>query len=130
MIFATQRLSDLRMYGLSNARLCAFSIITTAASTIAQCNGYAPSDMMLALMPHWWRMTIRAMRTPTGSETMATSIERRCQKYGARSATTMNSSISFWLRFSTSTIDQLATVVGSDRPGRQAFSSDSSLNLT
>ncbi|MCY1370558.1 hypothetical protein D9M69_576560 [compost metagenome] len=60
-----------------------------------------PRDMMLALIPCCC-MTIKAISTPTGSETIATRDERRCQRNSAQTrATTMNSSISFWLRFST-----------------------------
>ena len=81
--------------------LCAFSIITTAASTIAPTAiAMPPSDMMLALMP-CWRMTMKAISTPSGSEMIATSEERRCHRNSAHtSATTMNSSTSLWLRLS------------------------------
>ena len=54
-----------------------------------------PSDMMLALMP-CTRMTRKATSTPTGSDRMATSDERRCMRNSAQTtATTMNSSTSF-----------------------------------
>ena len=57
--------------------LCAFSIITTAASTIApMAMAIPPSDMMLALMP-WCDMTMNAMSTPSGSDTMATKADRK-----------------------------------------------------
>ncbi|MNG33689.1 hypothetical protein D3C84_1200040 [compost metagenome] len=47
-------------------------------------------------------MIANAISTPTGNETMATMDERRCQRNAAQTrATTMNSSISFWLRLST-----------------------------
>ncbi|MNZ38887.1 hypothetical protein D3C78_563710 [compost metagenome] len=82
--------------------LWAFSIITTAASTMApMAMAIPPRDMMLALTSCFCMM-MKATSTPTGSETMATSDERRCQRNSTQtSATTMNSSTSLWLRFST-----------------------------
>ena len=79
--------------------LCAFSIITTAASTIAPIAiAMPPSDMMLALMP-CQRITMNAARIPSGSEMIATSDERRCHRKRAQtSATTANSSISLAVR--------------------------------
>jgi len=81
--------------------LCAFSIITTAASTIAPIAiAMPPSDMMFALMP-CQRMIRNAAITPSGSAMMATSAERRChRKIAQTAATTMNSSISFAERLS------------------------------
>ncbi len=47
-------------------------------------------------------MTAKAISTPIGSETMATSDERKCQRNSPQtSATTMNSSSSLKLRFFT-----------------------------
>ncbi len=82
--------------------LCAFSIITTAASTIApMAIAMPPSDMMLALMP-WWFITRNAASTPNGSEMIATKAERRCHRNSRHTAaTTTNSSISLCDRFST-----------------------------
>jgi hypothetical protein len=81
--------------------LWAFSIITTAASTIAPIAiAIPPSDMMLALMP-WWRITRKAISTPSGSPMIATSAERRCHRKSTQtSATTANSSSSLWVRLS------------------------------
>ena len=57
--------------------LCAFSIMTIAASTMAPMAMAMPeSDMMLASTP-WTRMTRKAAMTPSGKVTMATSAERR-----------------------------------------------------
>jgi hypothetical protein len=47
-------------------------------------------------------MTMKLARMPSGSVTMATKAERRWNRNTTQtSATTMNSSISLWLRFST-----------------------------
>ena len=79
--------------------LCAFSIITTAASTIAPIAiAMPPSDMMLAFTP-WRRITTNAASTPSGSDTTATSDERRCSRNARQTrATTANSSTSLPFR--------------------------------
>ncbi|EWS62753.1 hypothetical protein Y695_04016 [Hydrogenophaga sp. T4] len=57
--------------------LCAFSIITTAASTMApMAMAMPPSDMMLAFTPCCC-ITMKAARMPSGNETMATRALRR-----------------------------------------------------
>ena len=75
--------------------LCAFSTITIAASTIAPtAMAMPPSDMMSALTP-CARITMNAPSTPSGSETTATSAERRCSRKARQTmATTANSSAS------------------------------------
>ncbi|KAA8636973.1 hypothetical protein FZN37_004374 [Enterobacter hormaechei] len=82
--------------------LCAFSIMTTAASTMAPtAMAMPPSDMMLALTP-WYRITRKAAITPSGSEMIATNAERRWNRNTRHTtATTMNSSISLCVRLST-----------------------------
>ena len=82
--------------------MCRFSIMTIAASTIAPIAiAMPPNDMMLAFTP-WWRITMKAVRTPIGNDTMATNDERRWyRKAKHTSATTMNSSSSLPVRFST-----------------------------
>jgi len=58
----------------------AFSIITTAASTIApMAMAMPPIDMMLALGP-FCCMTSKAAITPTGSEMIATRADLRCHR--------------------------------------------------
>ncbi len=82
--------------------LCAFSIITMAASTIApMAIAMPPSDITLALMPCCC-ITMKAASTPSGSETMATSALRRWNRNAKQiSATTANSSSSLVERFCT-----------------------------
>ncbi len=82
--------------------LCAFSIMTIAASTIAPIAiAIPPSDMMFAFTP-CARITMNAASTPSGSDTTATSDERRCSRNATHtSATTANSSSSLPRRWST-----------------------------
>ena len=82
--------------------LCAFSTITIAASTIAPtAMAMPPSDMMSALTP-CARITMNAPSTPSGSDTTATSAERRCSRKARQtSATTANSSTSLSVRCAT-----------------------------
>ena len=57
--------------------LCAFSIITIAASTMApMAIAMPPSDITLALMPCCC-ITPNAISTPSGSDTLATSALRK-----------------------------------------------------
>jgi len=82
--------------------LCAFSIITIAASTIAPiAMAIPPKDMMLAFTP-CTRMTSKAASTPRGKVTIATSADRTCHRNNPQMiATTTNSSISLPVKFST-----------------------------
>ena len=81
--------------------LCAFSIITIAASTIApMAIAMPPRLMMVELMPSAC-MAMNAISTPTGSMMMATSALRTCsRKTTQTSATMMLSSISVRLSVS------------------------------
>ena len=66
----------LRDPSLRSMCLCAFSIITIAASTMAPIEmAMPPKLMMLEFIPKA-RMAINAISTPTGSITMATSALR------------------------------------------------------
>jgi hypothetical protein len=79
--------------------LCAFSIITMAASIMApMAMAMPPRLIRLEFMPSE-RMAMKAIRTPTGSIRMATSALRTCiRKTMQTSATIRLSSIS--VRFS------------------------------
>jgi hypothetical protein len=60
--------------------LCAFSIITMAASTMAPIAiAMPPRLMMLEFMPSA-RMAMKAISTPTGSIRIATSALRTCSR--------------------------------------------------
>ena len=85
----------------SSSRLCAFSIMTIAASTIAPTAiAMPPNDIILAFSP-WKCMTIKAIHNPSGNEIIATSAERTCQRNSAQTtATTINSSSNLPLRLS------------------------------
>ncbi len=82
--------------------LCAFSIITTAASTIApMAMAMPPNDSKLAEIP-WACITMKAARIPKGRVMTATNAERRCHRNSRHtSATTRNSSPSLWVRLRT-----------------------------
>ena len=63
--------------------------------------------MMFALTP-WYDMTMNAISTPSGSETMATNADRKWNRNTTQtSATTTNSSISLSLRLSTARLIKL-----------------------
>ena len=91
-----------RTWRHASSFLCAFSIITIAASTIAPIAiAMPPSDMMSAFTP-CARITTNAASTPSGSETTATSAERRCSRKARQTiATTANSSSRRVARFAT-----------------------------
>ena len=76
-------------------RLCAFSIITSAASTmVPMAMAIPPSDIRLALTPCQC-MTMKASSTPSGRLITATNEERRWPRNNRQTtATTMNSSTS------------------------------------
>ncbi len=80
--------------------LCAFSIMTIAASTIAPTAiAIPPSDMMFAFTP-WYCITMNAISTPSGSVTIATNPERRWNRKARQTtATTTNSSTSLSRRW-------------------------------
>ena len=74
--------------------LCAFSIITMAASTIApMAIAIPPRLMMLEFMPSK-RIAMMAISTPTGSITMATSALRACIRNTMHTSATMRLSSS------------------------------------
>ena len=81
--------------------LCAFSIITIAASIIAPtAMAMPPRLMMLEFMPRR-RMAMKAMSIPTGSIRIATSALRTCSRKMMHTAATMRlSSISVRFRVS------------------------------
>jgi hypothetical protein len=69
--------------------LCAFSIITMAASTIAPIAiAMPPRLMMLELRPSAC-IAMKAISTPTGSITIATSALRRCSRNSAQTSATI-----------------------------------------
>jgi len=97
--------------GLSRSMcLCAFSIMTIAASTIAPIAiAMPPRLMMFEFMPSAC-MAMNAISTPTGSITIATSALRTCiRKITHTAATMIDSSISVRLSVS------MARAMSSDR---------------
>jgi hypothetical protein len=82
--------------------LCAFSMSTTAASTIAPSAIAMPPRLRMFALTPCQCITMNAVSTPTGSVTTATKAERRWNRNRAQtSATTMNSSMSLSRRLST-----------------------------
>ena len=74
--------------------LCAFSIITIAASIIApMAMAMPPRLMMFELMPSQ-RMQMKAISTPTGSMMMATSALLTCSRNTTQTAATISDSSS------------------------------------
>ena len=72
--------------------LCAFSIITIAASTIAPIAiAIPPRLMMLEFMPRA-RIAMNAISTPTGSIRIATSALRRWSRKTTQTAATISDS--------------------------------------
>jgi hypothetical protein len=78
--------------GARSRCLCAFSIITIAASIIAPIAiAIPPRLMMLALMPSQ-RMAMNAISTPTGSIKIATSALRACIRNTTQTTATISAS--------------------------------------
>jgi hypothetical protein len=79
--------------GARSRCLCAFSIMTIAASTMAPIAIAMPPRLMMFEFRPIARMLRNATSTPTGSMTMATSALRRCIRNSRHtSATTTHSS--------------------------------------
>ena len=88
--------------GARSMCLWAFSIMTMAASTMApMAMAIPPSDMMVELIPSQYIM-MKAISTPMGSMTMATSALRRCSRNSKQTRMTIMDS-------STSVLSRLAT---------------------
>ena len=120
---------------VSNASrcLCAFSMNTMAASTMApSAIAMPPRLRMLALTPCQC-ITMNAASSPTGNVITATRAERRWnKKITHTSATTMNSSTSLSRRLSTarSMSKERSYVVTTSTPGGRLALSAASLALT
>ena len=94
--------------GACSMCLWAFSIMITAASTITpMARAMPPRLMMLALMPASYMMP-REISTPRGRVTMATrELRKWSRKMTQTRATTIISSMSLWVRFSTARLIRL-----------------------
>ena len=107
--------------------------MTTAASTMApMAMAMPPRDMMLAFTP-CSRMTMKAISTPNGKETMATRADLMWNRNARQTrATTMNSSSSLWERVSTArSISPERSYTGTiSTPGGNPFLSSVSFFLT
>ncbi len=89
-VAASIRISVLDFLPSSRSRcLCAFSTITTAASTMAPiAMAMPPRDMMFALIP-WWYITMNETRMPSGSVRIATKALRTWKRKSTQTSATM-----------------------------------------
>ena len=121
---ASKRSLVLCCSGRRSRCLCAFSIITIAASIMApMAIAMPPRLMMLELMPSR-RMAMKAIKMPTGSIKMATNALRTCIRNTTQTtATISDSSISVRLSVSMARLMSsersytVCTVTPSGRPG-------------